>query len=179
MNTPPTPSEPADSGTETDETTVSNTDPGTESDPNTPGTETDETATDGEQDEAALPEWARSELAAVRREAAKYRTRAKEIKTALEAAKTPEEFERVTARVAELETELHRERLSRTYNLPQVFADLVQGDTDEEREAHAKALSTAYHQRGTGIGSGGLDPHTKPDPTDPAALAALVRRGRH
>ncbi|GAB7185924.1 hypothetical protein ATKI12_5755 [Kitasatospora sp. Ki12] len=179
MSTPPTPSEPADGDTETDETTTPDGAPGTGTDPENPGTGTDETGADGEHDEAALPEWARTELAAVRKEAAKYRTRAKEIKAALETAKTPEEFEQVTARVTELETELHRERLGRTYNLPAVFADLVQGGTDEEREAHAKALSTAYHQRSSGIGSGGLDPHAKPDPTDPAALAALVRRGRH
>ncbi len=59
-----------------------------------------------------------------------------------------------------------------------MFADLVQGDSDEARETHAKALSTAYHQRSTGLGSGGLTPDAPTTPTDPAALAALITRGR-
>lgn len=120
-----------------------------------------------ERDESVLPEWARAELANVR-----------EIKAALEAAKTPEQFAEATARVAELETALHRERLGRTYNLPGVFADLITGDTDDDRDAHAKALSEAYHKRVTGLGSGGLTPDAPVTPTDPASLAALVSRGR-
>ncbi|WP_327073322.1 hypothetical protein OG196_15140 [Kitasatospora purpeofusca] len=175
MSTPPTPQAPQ-TGPEAGEPTEpqSGGTPG----PETPTPGTGETETGDERDENALPAWARAELESTRREAAKYRTRSKEIKTALEAAKTPEEFDQVAARVAELETELHRERLGRTYNLPAVFADLVQGDTDEARDEHAKALAAAYHQRSTGLGSGGLTPDAPTTPTDPAALAALISRGR-
>lgn len=138
-----------------------------------------ETDGSGEQhDETALPDWARAELTSVRKEAAKYRVAAKELRESLAQAKDPEDFEAATARVAELETELHRERLARKYRLPDVLAARVTGETDEERDADAKALAEAFHTRTVGLGKGGLDPNAKLTPKDPAALAALVRRRR-
>ncbi|GGP84490.1 hypothetical protein [Streptomyces melanogenes] len=80
----------------------------------------------------------RAELAEAREEEARYRGQA-------EAA-------------AERETELQRERLGRKYSLPDVFAALIQGDDDDAREAHAKALAEAFHARPVRLGNGGLDP---------------------
>ncbi|WP_405016413.1 hypothetical protein OHV05_04315 [Kitasatospora sp. NBC_00070] len=131
-------------------------------------------ADDGERDEAALPAWARTELETARASAAKLT----EVQAALTAAKTPEEYEAATARITALEGELHRERLGRTYNLPAVFADLITGADEDEREAHAKDLAKAFHTRTTTLGTGGLTPGTPSTPTDPVALAALVTRSR-
>lgn len=150
-----------------------------------PAPTTDETAADGadsdedERDEAALPDWARAELVSVRKEAAKYRVAAKELRQSLAKAKTPEEFDAASARVAELETELHREQLARKYQLPEAVAARVTGETEEAREADAKALAEVFHTRTVPLGRGGLNPNAKPTtPKDPAALAALVRRRR-
>lgn len=138
-------------------------------------------AGDGDRDENALPEWARKELSDVRNEAARYRISARELREALGAAKSPEEYAAVSARVTELEAELHRERLGRQYQLPEVFAALISGETDEAREEHAKALAGALDDaRGTSlpVGRGGLDPTQTQEPRDPASLAGLVPRGR-
>ncbi|MGA4948606.1 hypothetical protein [Streptomyces lydicamycinicus] len=164
--------------TETDETPEHVPDPAAE------GTSTaQEPAAGGpegepERDEAGLPDWARTELAGVRKEAAKYRVAAKELREALAQAKSPEDFAAATARVAELETDLHRERLARKYRLPDVLAARVTGETEEAREADAKGLADAFHTRAVGLGRGGLDPSEKTTPKDPAALAGLIPRRR-
>ncbi|UQI46725.1 hypothetical protein M1P56_21410 [Streptomyces sp. HU2014] len=127
------------------------------------------------------PEALRAELTAARDEAARYRAKAQETADVLKAAKTPEEFAAVQARAEELERDLQRERLGRKYSLPEVFAALITGADDEAREAHAKDLAAAFHQRPTGtrVGRGGLDPTQEPAGTSPAALAAAIPRGRH
>ncbi|MBH1936506.1 hypothetical protein I5Q34_19865 [Streptomyces sp. AV19] len=135
-----------------------------------------------EQDGDGTPvdaEGLRVELAAAREEVERYRATAKETREALKAARTPEEFAAVQTQVTELEHELHRERLGRQYGLPQVVTDLITGEDADAREAHAKALAAAFHQRGTGVGRGGLDPTERPVPRDPAALAASIPRRRH
>lgn len=132
----------------------------------------------GERDEAGLPDWARAELTSVRKEAAKYRIAAKELRESLSKAKSPEDFEAATARVAELETELHRERLARKYRLPDALAGRVSGETEEARDADARALAEAFHTRAVGLGRGGLDPSEKTTPKDPATLAGLIPRRR-
>ncbi|MFB7643880.1 hypothetical protein ACFC0S_03210 [Streptomyces sp. NPDC056084] len=134
---------------------------------------------DGQEDGVLDVDALRSELEAARKEAAKYRVKARETADALKAAKTPEEFAAIQERAQELETELQRERLGRTYSLPAVFAALIQGADDDAREAHAKALAEEFHKRPSGVGRGGLDPTDKPVSNDPAALAASIPRGRH
>ncbi|MEV3856059.1 hypothetical protein AB0J38_17260 [Streptomyces sp. NPDC050095] len=130
-------------------------------------------------DESGLPDWARAELASVRKEAAKYRVAAKELRESLARAKSPEEFDAAAARVAELESDLHRERLARKYQLPDAWAGRITGDTDEAREADAKELADVFHTRSVPIGRGGLDPSERPTtPKDPAALAGLIPRRR-
>ncbi|MGW7270819.1 hypothetical protein ACWGH5_09890 [Streptomyces sp. NPDC054864] len=120
----------------------------------------------------------RQELKDARAEAAKYRVKARETAEALKAAKTPEEFQAVADKVAELETDLHRERLARKYTLPPVLAARISGADDDAREADAKALAEAFHGKGGGVGKGGLDPSAKPVSTDPAELAASIPRAR-
>ncbi|WP_338932630.1 hypothetical protein WEB32_29645 [Streptomyces netropsis] len=120
----------------------------------------------------------RDELKAARAEAARYRVKARETAEALKAAKSPEEFQAVADQVAELETHLHRERLARTYNLPDVLAARISGADDDAREADAKALAQVFHGKAGGVGRGGLDPSSKPVSTDPAELAASIPRGR-
>ncbi|WP_172384857.1 hypothetical protein [Streptomyces sp. MNP-20] len=120
----------------------------------------------------------REELKAAREQAARYRVKARETADALSKAKTPEEFQAVADKAAELELELSRERLARTYNLPVILAGRISGADDDAREADAKALAEAYHGKAAGVGKGGLDPSSKPAPTDPAELAGLVPRAR-
>lgn len=106
----------------------------------------------------------------------KYRVAAKELRESLATAKSTEEYQVVSARVAELETELHRERLARKHQLSEAVAARVPVDTEVAREVDAKALAEAFHTRTVPFGRGGLDSAEKPTPEGPAALAALVRR---
>ncbi|MFE6494129.1 hypothetical protein [Streptomyces sp. NPDC057748] len=125
-----------------------------------------------------LPEWARKELKSVRDEAARRRNEAKALKTQLESAKSPEDYAAIEQRAAGFEADLNRERLARKYDLPDVIAKRIVGATDEEREADAKALAAELTKTTAGSVSGGLDPTDTADATDPAALAAQVRRRR-
>ncbi|AUG87138.1 head scaffolding protein [Streptomyces phage Attoomi] len=147
------------------------------------GTEGQEGGQEGQEDgqegqELDDPVKLREELKAARAEAAKYRVKARETAEALKAAKTPEEFQAVADKVAELETDLHRERLARKFNLPPVLAARISGADDDAREADAKALAEAFHGKGGGVGKGGLDPSAKPVSNDPAELAASIPRAR-
>ncbi|MFB7188402.1 hypothetical protein ACFCZT_24535 [Streptomyces sp. NPDC056230] len=125
-----------------------------------------------------LPEWARKELKSVRDEAARRRNEAKTLKTQLESAKSPEDYAAIEQRAAGFEADLNRERLARKYDLPDVIAKRIQGATDDEREADAKALAAELVKTAPADVRGGLDPTESADDTDPAALAAKVRRRR-
>ncbi|MFE7317698.1 hypothetical protein ACFU7T_32025 [Streptomyces sp. NPDC057555] len=95
-----------------------------------------------------------------------------------EAARSPEEYQAVADRAAELETDLHRERLAHRYGLPDALAARISGADDDAREADAKTLAELFHGRADGMGRGGLDPSAKPVSNDPAELAAGIPRGR-
>lgn len=118
------------------------------------------------------------ELKAVRAEAARYRTKARETAEALKAARSPEEFQAVAERATELETELHRERLARRYRLPDALAVRIAGADEDAREADAKTLAELFHSKAGGMGRGGLDPSVTPAPSDPGELAASIPRAR-
>ncbi|MGG7570382.1 hypothetical protein [Streptomyces sirii] len=120
----------------------------------------------------------RAELKAARDQAARYRVKARDTTEALKTAKTPEEYQAVADRAAELETELQRERLARKYSLPDALAARISGTDDDAREADAKALAELFHGRGGGVGRGGLDPSAKQVSNDPAELAAGIPRAR-
>ncbi|WP_326742578.1 hypothetical protein [Streptomyces sp. NBC_01768] len=170
-----------ENGTSTDSTTNEGTTP--DEKPNDTGA-TDQGSGDngdtkgGASREDDLPEWARKELKSVRDEAARRRTEAKALKSQLESAKSPEDYAAIEQRAAGFEADLNRERLARKYDLPDVIAKRIVGATDDEREADAKALAAELTKTTAGPVSGGLDPTDTADATDPAALAAQVRRRR-
>ncbi|WP_411140112.1 hypothetical protein [Streptomyces sp. x-80] len=120
----------------------------------------------------------RAELKVARDQAARYRVKARETTEALKTAKTPEEYQAVADRAAELETELQRERLARKYSLPDALAERISGTDDHAREADAKTLAELFHSRTGGMGRGGLDPSVTPAPSDPGELAASIPRAR-
>lgn len=146
----------------------------------TPDTTEETTADTGTADQGTGDETEslRSALKKAREEAAKYRVSAREARESLEKATSPEDFEAVRTQLAQRESELAQARLAAKYNLPAAFANKITGDTDEAREADAKAMAEALHPRGTEVGKGGLNPGAKAPVTDPAALAAQVRRSR-
>nr|WSZ97267.1 hypothetical protein OH820_17825 [Streptomyces sp. NBC_00857] len=127
--------------------------------PPTPGNENtaDPTDADGQrtqaagqdsadgQDEAALPDWARSELTRARDEAARRRIELRELKDQLATVADPDEAKAAIQdahdRLAATEQQLTRERLGRKYNLPDVLIARIQGEDDESMEQDAKALA--------------------------------------
>lgn len=180
-NTPAT-EQPTEAAVETTETTeVVEENPSTEEAGQEP---TEAEQGDQESKDSELPEWARNELTNVRQEAGKYRQMAREAKAALEAAKTPEEVEKVTAdltsKVAELEHEILRRDVATDVGLPKALAARLNGSTKEELEADAKSLlalvSTPQEPERLG---GGLDPSDTSDDFDPVAAARKARRNRY
>ncbi|MFE3771035.1 hypothetical protein [Streptomyces sp. NPDC059122] len=164
METTPTTSEPADDGQAPTEAANGPEEPA----------RPEEQGNGQELDTDAL----RVELKAVRAEAARYRTKARETAEALKAARSPEEFQAVADRATELETELHRERLARRYHLPDALAVRITGADEDAREADAKTLAELFHSKAGGMGRGGLDPSVASAPSDPGELAASIPRAR-
>lgn len=125
----------------------------------------------------------RAEIASLRKESAAYRVKAKTARDELANAKTPEEMAEALHRAETAELGLHRERLGRKFGLPSVIAELITGDDEDAREAHAKAIATEIGKprqaRVGAISGGGLDPSDTPTRVDPAALAASVPRRRY
>lgn len=131
--------------------------------------------------EDELPEWARKELTKVRGEAASYRTRLRDAETKLGQAKTPEEVEAaladVRAKNAELERELRVSAVARKHGLPEELTDRLRGDSVDELEADAMALSALLRLAPPSGLSGGLDPNDGDDgELDPRKLARLTTR---
>ncbi|MEV7282586.1 hypothetical protein [Streptomyces sp. NPDC093111] len=150
-----------------------------------PGTPSEEqplaTEAGTEAAEDGLPEWARKELVKVRNEAAGYRTRLRDAETKLSQAKSPEEFEAALTEVkqqnAALERSLLVTRVAGKFELPEILADALKGDTPEELEAHAKALQALVAPPVAPTLSGGLTPADEDDgEMDPRKLARLTRR---
>ena len=135
--------------------------------------------------DAELPEWARTELARVRDEAAKSRISLRDAMTKFEGAKTPEEF---AAAVAEYKTEnarlaqdLARNTVGAKYHLPPELSAVLMGDTPEALDAHGKLLSkfvTAENEDPENL-SGGLDPKGDDGSFDPVAEAHKARAYRY
>ncbi|MDG4857352.1 hypothetical protein P8605_04135 [Streptomyces sp. T-3] len=98
-----------------------------------------------EQDESALPDWARSELTRARDEAARRRIELRGLKDQLAGMADPEEakaaIQEAHDRLAATEHQLTRERLGRKYALPDVLIARIQGEDDEAMEKDAKALA--------------------------------------
>ncbi|MFE7480014.1 hypothetical protein [Streptomyces sp. NPDC057552] len=136
---------------------------------------------DAERSEDSLPEWARKELVKTRNEAAGYRTRLRDAEVKLSEAKSPEEFEAALSEVklqnAALERSLLVTRVAGKFELPEILADALKGDTPEELEAHAKALRAIVAPPHSPTLSGGLNPVDEGDgEMDPRKLARRTRR---
>lgn len=136
--------------------------------------------------EDELPQWAKDKIAELNREAAGYRVKHKEVKEALEKAKSVEEFEAVrndfAAQVAKLEREVMVRDVAAEVDLPKELWDRLRGDTKEALLEDAKSLKKfvqppAEKQRENP--RGGLDPKPRSsdgaDWDDPNALAAALK----
>ena len=134
--------------------------------------------------DAELPEWARTELARVRDEAAKSRISLRETMTKFEGAKTPEEFAAAVAEYkvenARLAQDLARTTVGTKYHLPPELVAVLMGDTPEAMDAHAKVLSkfvTTENEDPENL-SGGLTPGSDDGSFDPVAEAHKARAYR-
>jgi hypothetical protein len=96
-------------------------------------------------DEEVPAEVLRANLTKANQEAAKYRTRLREVEKALAERKTPEEVEElVNSLKSERETaerSLLIENVALKHKLPAELAELLKGDTREALEEHAKVLA--------------------------------------
>ena len=153
----------------------------------TPTEPTEGTEAEPEKDETGEPELdldgAKKALTKARNEAGKYRTRLREAEDKLSKAKTPEEFEAAVTELrdtnAKLERDLLVERVARKAALPEELAELLQGSTEAELQAHAKKLAKYVTMAGVpGDVRGGLDP-TDEDDFDPVKAAHAAKRTRY
>jgi len=132
--------------------------------------------------DAELPEWARTELARVRDEAAKSRISLRETMTKFEGAKTPEEFAAAVADYKAENTRLTRDLVGTKYHLPEELIAVLTGDTPEALDAHAKLLSKFVPHVDPDDPenlSGGLDPSGDDGSFDPVAEAHKARAYRY
>ena len=147
---------------------------------------------------AALPEWAREEIAKTRREAAAYRTKAKELEPLAAKAKELEDAgksdtEKLTGKLADVErartdaeARALRLEVALEKGLTASQAKRLVGGTKEELAADADELLASFKPADGNGGKptgrpherlrGGGDPTTSPDETDPRKLAAQVPR---
>ncbi|QAY17691.1 scaffolding protein [Streptomyces phage Asten] len=147
----------------------------------------EETPAEGETEvkdpEAELPDWAKKELTKTRGEAANYRVKLREAEGALKNAKTVEEYEAATAqlsdKIAELETQLIREKVARKFELPDELAARLQGADEAALEADAKALQKFVTPAVPESLGGGLTPDDGEDDFDPVKAVANYRRSRY
>ncbi|MEV8056577.1 hypothetical protein AB0P37_08620 [Streptomyces antimycoticus] len=147
------------------------------------GTTEDSGGTDdqgtGEGGEELGAEALRKQLTEARKEAAKYRTSARELRESLDKAKSPEDYQAAADRAAKLERELMVERTARTHRLPEELVPYLKGDTEEELKVSAETLAKHLMRTVPGAnGGGGLNPAVKPAPTNPAEIAASIPRSR-
>lgn len=147
-------------------------------DEETPDEETpDEEDGDGSNDEEETPDEEvpadvlRANLTKANQEAARYRTRLREVEKALEGRKTEEEVNELLANLTtERETaerSLLIENVALKHSLPAELAELLKGETREELETHAKALAK-FAPKGEddvppGDLNGGLNPGNSSD----------------
>lgn len=129
-----------------------------------------------------LPEWAQKERKSLRDEAAKWRTKYRDLETKLTDAKTPEEFQSAVSTFQTEIQELQRKLVIERFELTELQAKRLQGNTLEELEADAKEL-----QELAGVPAattdpdelgGGLDGSPAPSTDDVKATVKKFRRNR-
>lgn len=132
-----------------------------EQDPTTPDPEAPapEPEPDEEQEETP-PEVLRANLTKANQEAARYRTRLREVEAALAARKTDEEvqalLDNLTTERETAERSLLIENVALKFNLPPELAARLAGSTREELEADAQALAK-FVPTGDDVPPGDLD----------------------
>lgn len=111
----------------------------------------------------------RANLTKANQEAARYRTRLREVEKALEERKTSEEVEELLNNLRtereQAERALLIENVALKHNLPNELAELLKGETREALEEHAKVLAK-YAPKDEGVPGdldGGLNPGNASD----------------
>lgn len=133
----------------------------------------------------ALPEWAQTEIRALRKESAGYRTRAKELEDAqkTELERTQEALEAATEKLSKTQTELTRTTVLAEFELPGEYARFLTGDEAQMKSAAQElvklaqgAMASSLQSRPVaGLVSGAAAPGEPTEDFDPAAIAAAVR----
>lgn len=131
--------------------------------------------------------WVRKELEETRREAAEKRILAKELQEKLAAAKTPEEVQQIVAandtKVADLETQLLRERVARSTKLDDDLVEFLTGKTEEELMKQAKKLAGRKDEDPVVVTQleprGGQNPSNEPTELDGFAEWERYKKNRH
>ena len=127
------------------------------------------------------PEIAKAEIERLRQEAAGYRTQKNELSKQLEGAKSPEDIDAAIAEWQTKTAKLERENLVLQHGatLPETLRKYVQGDTEDEIKASVAELAATVTTKAPAPPSrvgGGLTPGAEAPVTDPAKLAAQVRK---
>lgn len=127
-----------------------------------------------------LPPWVRKAITDANNEAAKYRTELRNMETKFAGAKTQAEFEAATAALTTTNAQLERSLLvakvakgdpsQNIPPLPDVLADLLQGNTEAELREHANKLRAL-------IPGATTTAPTTPPATPPANLAGGLTPG--
>jgi len=163
--------------TPTEETPAEETPAGDEGNEGGDGTGEEETP-----NEEVPADVLRANLTKANQEAARYRTRLREVEKALAERKTPEEVEEIRlSLIAERETaerSLLIENVALKHSLPSELAELLKGETREELEAHAIALAKFAPKEESndvppGDLNGGLNPGSGGGDDDGDALARV------
>ena len=126
------------------------------------------------------PDIAKAEIERLRSEAAGYRTQKNELAKQLEGAKSQEDIDAAIADWQQKTAKLERENLVLQHGaaLPEALRKYVQGDTEDEIKASVAELAATVAPAKTQPSrvGGGLTPGAEAPVTDPAKLAAQVRK---
>ena len=126
------------------------------------------------------PDIAKAEIERLRNEAAGYRTQKNDLAKQLEGAKSQEDIDTAIADWQQKTAKLERENLVLQHGatLPEALRKYVQGDTEDEIKASVAELAATVAPAKTPPSrvGGGLTPGAEAPVTDPAKLAAQVRK---
>lgn len=139
-----------------------------------------------EQEEEVPVDVLRANLTKANQEAARYRTRLREVEKALEGRKTAEEVEELVNNLKSERESAERalliENVALKHSLPNELAELLRGETREELEKHATTLAKfAPKEEGEQVPPGDLDGGLNPgsdgsdDDLDPRARYRKIK----
>lgn len=122
-------------------------------------------------------------LEKTRRENASWRTKFRDLEKRLEDSKTSEEVTKIVdemkAEAAARDRALVVENVALKFNLPDDLAAVLNGESREDLEAHARVLQKYAHTESEDEGNGGLDPSESNEAFDPEALVKDWRKNRY